>query len=419
MNNTHTGTFHPEETKRTHTNFASLSLSPLLLRAVASQGYLTPTPIQTEAIPPILAGRDLLGCAQTGTGKTAAFALPILHHLALAEPQKPRRVRAVVLAPTRELALQIEEAFAAYGRCTGLRVAAVYGGVSQNPQVQALRRGTDILVATPGRLLDLMRQGFVNLSSVHALVLDEADRMLDMGFIHDVRRIVAAAPQGRQTLLFSATIPEEIRRLAAAILSNPVTVQISPEVTRAENIEQTVYYVDKDRKADLLCTLLDEQPITRALVFTRTKHGADRLVRRLQREGVAAEAIHGNKAQAARQRALESFRSRATPVLVATDVAARGLDVDEVSHVFNYDLPQEPETYVHRIGRTARAGASGVALSFCDFDERAHLFAIEKLLREPIPVMRDGIREVVKQPVAAPAEPRRGAAVVYRTRRRR
>ena len=408
-----TGRFLSDDQKRTIADFTSLNLSEPVLRAVSAEGYTTPTPIQALSIPIVLQGRDLMGCAQTGTGKTAAFALPILDLLNRKSISGPRRIRALVLSPTRELAIQIHDAFRAYGRYTRLHAAAIYGGVNQNSQTRQLRQGVEIVVATPGRLLDLMSQGFIDLRHVEAFVLDEADRMFDMGFIHDVRRVVASLPAKRQNLMFSATIPDEIKRLAAAILTDPVTANVSPTSARADQIEQSVYFVDKAGKPELLCRILDEEAYTRALVFTRTKHGADRLVRQLVRTGIPAEAIHGNKTQGARQKALENFRSRRTPVLVATDVAARGLDIDEVSHVFNFDLPSEPETYVHRIGRTARAGASGVALSFCDFDERVQLFAIEKLMRERIPVMKDGVRETVDPEAFTPVRP--AAPLAYRT----
>lgn len=373
----------------------------------------------------MLAGRDVLGCAQTGTGKTAAFALPIMHRL-ISSPVpsvRRRRPRVLVLAPTRELAVQIEEAFRDYGRRLRLKSVTIFGGVSQGPQTQALERGVDIVVATPGRLLDLMQQRWVDLTGVETLVIDEADRLLDMGFLPDVRRIVDATPRERQTLLFSATMPVAIRDLAATAMNDPIRVQAAESATRADGIEQTVYFVPKACKSDLLRQLLDHSDVTRALVFTRTKHGADRLARQLERSGVRAEAIHGDKNQNARQRAIHNFRTLATPVLVATDLAARGLDIDGVSHVVNYDLPMEPETYVHRIGRTARAGATGVALTLCDHEERARLFAIEQLLREPLPVMRDGVR-VIPDPLPEPEEvsaaPRRAMPnVVYRTRRRR
>jgi len=369
--------------------FEDLGLPPALLRAVVAEGYSVPTPIQAQAIPHVLEGRDLLGCAQTGTGKTAAFALPILERLgrAAARPGRGRAIRALVLSPTRELAAQIGDSFMAYGRHTPLRTLVVFGGVNQNPQTRALRDGVDILVATPGRLLDLQGQGFLRLDSVEVFVLDEADRMLDMGFIHDIRKIVRQLPGKRQTLLFSATMPDDIRQLASAILHEPLRVQVAAESAAADNIEQVVYFVETKQKPVLLAHFLRSQPATRTLVFTRTKHGADRVVKQLSRSGIRAEAIHGNKSQGARQRALGNFKSTQTAVLVATDVAARGLDVDDISHVINYDLPNVAETYVHRIGRTARAGASGVAVSFCESAERGQLRAIEKLIRRPIPVV--------------------------------
>jgi ATP-dependent RNA helicase RhlE len=392
--------------------FEELRLAEPILRAVVAEGYLLPTPIQTKAIPHVIEGRDLLGCAQTGTGKTAAFALPILHRLsqsngesdaphgsrdetrhhavpARREKQRQRRpIRCLVLSPTRELALQIAESFRTYGRFTGLRHTVVYGGVNQNSQTRALHDGVDILVATPGRLLDLMNQGFIDLRAIEVFVLDEADRMLDMGFIPDIRRLVAKLPGKRQTLFFSATMPPDIRKLADTILSHPVSVQVAVASAPADNVEQSVYFVEKQNKPSLLTHLLSSTPIRRALIFTRTKHGADRVARHLHRAGIRAEAIHGEKSQNARQRALGNFRSNKTSVLVATDIAARGLDIAEISHVINYDLPNVPETYVHRIGRTARAGASGIAVSFCDHDERPHLKAIERLIRKPITVQR-------------------------------
>ncbi|CAG1008949.1 ATP-dependent RNA helicase RhlE [Phycisphaerales bacterium] len=363
--------------------FSSLRLSPSILKSVTAEGYTTPTPIQAQAIPPVLEGHDLLGCAQTGTGKTAAFALPILHRL-MSEPadttrRGPALPRALILAPTRELATQIAESFGVYGKHTGLTHTVVFGGVSQFHQVRALHRGVDILVATPGRLMDLMQQRVVNLTQVKILVLDEADRMLDMGFIRPIRHIAAAVPAARQTLMFSATMPKEIMHLAESLLKNPKRVAVTPVASAAPKIEQSVYMIQRDRKQTLLEVLLKDRAIERALVFTRTKHGADRVARRLHRAGVGAEAIHGNKAQNQRQRALDKFRSGISRVLVATDVAARGLDVDGITHVFNFDLPHEPESYVHRIGRTARAGASGIAISFCAGEERDLLRSIEKL----------------------------------------
>ena len=368
-------------------SFSDLQLSDSLLRAVRDEGYETATPIQEQAIPPILAGRDLLGCAQTGTGKTAAFALPTLQRLAQrGAPPHGRRIRTLVLAPTRELASQIHESFRAYGRHTGLRGTVIFGGVKQSHQVKALDRGVDIVIATPGRLLDLMNQGFVNLSNVEILILDEADQMFDMGFIHDLRRIVARVPKQRQTLMFSATMPSEIRRLADECLKDPVTVSVAPQSTPAERIEQSVYFVEKRVKSQLLAHYLKEQAATRTLVFARTKHGADKLVRDLIRGGFRAEAIHGNKSQNARQRALAQFKSQHPPVLVATDIAARGLDIDGVSHIVNFDLPMTPEIYVHRIGRTARAGATGVAVTFCSGDEKSMLRQIERLTRQQLAV---------------------------------
>lgn len=382
--------------------FAGLDLITSLQRAVHDEGYTTPTPIQAQAIPYVLSGRDLLGCAQTGTGKTAAFALPILQRLDISKSRRhtsngsrngrsKRPVRALVVSPTRELAIQIADSFRAYGRYTGLKNAVIYGGVGQNPQVQALQRGVDILVATPGRLLDLMGQGHVNLKHVEVLVLDEADRMLDMGFIHDVRRIIKAVPQDRQTLLFSATIPDQIVRLADSILRDPLEVTVSPEQPTVETIEQAVFFVPKKEKQALLERLLANPAanVTRALVFTRTKHGANRVVKRLEQRGIRAEPIHGNKSQTARQTALKNFRSGKTRVLVATDVASRGIDVDHISHVIQFDLPNEPETYVHRIGRTGRAGAEGIAYAFCDENERRYLKDIEKLIRMHVPRIKE------------------------------
>ena len=371
--------------------FIDLRLSEPILRAVADEGYRTPTPIQAQAIPHALVGRDVLGGAQTGTGKTAAFALPVLQRLSATSgaPGTLRRPRCLVLCPTRELALQIGASFDTYGRHLPLRCAVVFGGVSQVPQVRAQRRGIDVLVATPGRLLDLMQQGHIHLGDIQTLVLDEADRMLDMGFLPDIRRVLKQLPQHRQTMLFSATMPPDIRRLASQLLDDPVTVQVAPQALPIDTVDQSVYFVPRRHKSDLLAHFVKSQPVTRALVFTRTKHGADRLVRHLHARGLRAEAIHGNKTQSSRQRALESFRDGRAPLLVATDIAARGIDVDGISHVFNYDLTHEPETYVHRIGRTARAGASGVAVSFCDGDERPYLESIQRLLRAKIRVCTD------------------------------
>ena len=385
--------------------FEDLQLSVPLLRALAAEGYETPTPIQQQAIPHVMEGRDLLGCAQTGTGKTAAFALPILHRLALAPrpPKHGRPIRTLVLSPTRELAVQIADSFDSYGRHLFLRHTIIYGGVNQNPQTRALYQGIDIVVATPGRLLDLMNQGFVDLSKVETFVLDEADQMLDMGFIHDIRRIVAKLPAERQTLFFSATMPAEIRSLADAILRDPAKVQISAESSTVDAIEQSLYHVDRANKPALLQHVLRHTATGRTLVFTRTKHGADKVATHLERAGIDAEAIHGNKSQNARRKALDRFRSQRPPVLVATDVAARGLDIDAVSHVINFDLPNVPETYVHRIGRTGRAGATGVAISFCSGDERGDLRSIERLIRKMIPVRSDQPAALVSsQPQSAP-----------------
>ncbi len=367
--------------------FNDLKLSEPLLRAVRAEGYNEPTPIQAQAIPHILAGRDVIGCAQTGTGKTAAFALPILQRL----EGSPRRrgIRVLVLSPTRELAAQIGENFEAYGKHTGFRQTVIFGGVGQNPQVKAVQRGVEILTATPGRLLDLMGQGIVRLNDIEVFVLDEADRMLDMGFIHDVKRVIKALPEQRQTLLFSATMPEAIQELASRILKNPVYVEVTPQATTVEKIDQSVFFVDQKQKNALLEHLLADQSIERVLVFTRTKHRANKVTQHLDKARIQAEAIHGNKSQTARTRALENFKSGKTRVLVATDIAARGLDVDNVTHVINYDLPNESESYVHRIGRTARAGASGVAYSFCDAEERKFLRDIEKLIRLQVAVIHD------------------------------
>lgn len=368
--------------------FDELQLIAPLLDAVRAEGYTEPSPIQIQAIPHILTGHDLLGCAQTGTGKTAAFALPILQRL-VGRQTKSRYLRVLVLTPTRELATQIGESFDTYGKFTSIRQVTVFGGVNQNPQIEKLRRGADVLVATPGRLLDLMGQGHVKLDRLEVLVLDEADRMLDMGFIHDVRRIIAALPTGRQTLFFSATMPEEIQALADNILKNPVYVAVTPTASTVDTIQQSIYFVEKADKPALLQHLLRDGSMRRVLVFTRTKHGADKVVRQLGKAKVHAEAIHGNKSQPARERALANFRGGRTRVLVATDIAARGIDVDDITLVINYDLPNEPESYVHRIGRTGRAGASGLAYSLCAVDERPYLVDIERLIQLHIPQAAD------------------------------
>ena len=374
--------FITEEQQLNQNNFESLGVAGKFLSALADVGYEQPTPIQARAIPILLEGRDLLGVAQTGTGKTAAFALPVLQNLDDAhEDRQSRRPRALVLAPTRELALQIAEEFASYGKYTKLRHTVVFGGVGQNPQVNALRRGVDVLVATPGRLLDLAGQGHLDLSAVSVLVLDEADRLLDMGFVRDVKRIVSQTPNSRQSLLFSATMPKEVAALAHEILKNPVRVDVSPKEITLREIDQRVVMVNNGDKRDVLRHLLHDDEVSRAIVFTRTKHGANRLAKQLGKDGIVAEAIHGNKSQGARQRALANFKNGDAWVLVATDIAARGIDIDAVSHVFNYELPHEPESYVHRIGRTARAGATGVAWSLVDPSERSRLRAVERLIK--------------------------------------
>jgi ATP-dependent RNA helicase RhlE len=372
--------------------FQELNLIEPILKALETEGYTQPTPIQEHSIPTILKSKDLLGCAQTGTGKTAAFAIPMLQllynpHANAKGPKVP--IRALVLTPTRELAIQIEESFKAYGRNLPLRHLVIFGGVGQKGQTDALHRGVDILVATPGRLLDLMNQGFVNLRDIEIFVLDEADRMLDMGFIHDVKKVITKLPAKRQTLFFSATMPDEIQKLANTILSDPTKVEVTPVSSTAEKIEQSIYFVEKNKKKDLLIDILKDKSIETALVFTRTKHGADKVVKDLIKVGIKAEAIHGNKSQNARQRALTNFKARTTRILVATDIAARGIDVDELAHVINYELPNIPETYVHRIGRTGRAGLSGSAFSFCDAEEKDFLKDIEKLIGKKIPVAQD------------------------------
>jgi len=369
--------------------FTQLGLIDPLANAVAAEGYVEPTPIQAKAIPYVLAGKDLLGLAQTGTGKTAAFALPILQRLATASPraQRARPIRCLVLTPTRELAAQIGESFTTYGKHLPLRNAVIFGGVGMDAQKRALREGMDILVATPGRLLDLVGQKLVDFSPLEVFVLDEADRMLDMGFIHDVRKVIALLPRQRQTLFFSATMPREAQDLANNILKNPETVAVVPPATTAEKVDQEVFFVEKADKRALLVDVLRETAMRRVLVFSRTKHGANRIAEHLEKAGVHAEAIHGNKSQNARERALANFKAGRTRVLVATDIAARGIDIDDVTHVINFDVPEVPETYVHRIGRTARAGASGMALTFCEVEERVDLRNIEKLTRQEIPVV--------------------------------
>ncbi|HEK21003.1 DEAD/DEAH box helicase [Mucilaginibacter sp.] len=369
--------------------FTDLKLIEPILKALQTEGYTSPTPIQQQAIPYILQRRDLLGCAQTGTGKTAAFAIPTLQLLYNERQQhrEQKTIKALVLTPTRELAIQISDSFTAYGRNTGLKNLVIFGGVSQNPQVDALRKGVDILVATPGRLLDLMNQGYVHINQIKMLILDEADRMLDMGFVNDVKKILAKVPAKRQTLFFSATMPKEIQSLADSILNNPEKVEVAPVSSTADTIQQAIYFVEKSNKKNLLIHILKDKNIKTLLVFTRTKHGADKVVKDLHKAGITAEAIHGNKSQNARQRALTNFKNRTTRVLIATDIAARGIDIDELSHVVNYELPNIPETYVHRIGRTGRAGASGIAMSFCDGEEEIeYLKDINKLIGKQVPI---------------------------------
>ena len=399
--------------------FKELNLTAPLLRAVQEAGYETPSPIQAAAIPPVLSGRDLMGCAQTGTGKTAAFALPMLDRLTANAPRRKGAIRALILTPTRELALQIGESFDAYGKYLKLRSTVIFGGVGQAPQVEALKKGVDILIACPGRLNDLIGQGFIDLSDLEIFVLDEADRMLDMGFVHDVKKVIAKLPGERQNLMFSATMPTEIEQLAAGILRKPAFVKVDPVSSTVDRIQQSLYHVEKGNKKFLLPWLIKnlQPPVVNALVFSRTKHGADKIAKDLTKQGIPAAAIHGNKSQTARVTALENFKAGKTKVLVATDIAARGIDISELSHVFNYDLPEVSETYVHRIGRTARAGADGTAVSFCAPEEQEYLAGIEKLNRRKIPVVSghpwDGVPAPVrpeppvrgKKPKAAAAEP--------------
>ena len=389
--------------------FENLNISMPIQRALLEEGYSEATPIQAEAIQPLLEGRDLLGCAQTGTGKTAAFAIPILQGLSgdTRDPGGRRQIKALILAPTRELAIQIGESFDAYGKHLGLKTIVIFGGVSQHPQTRDLTNGIDILVATPGRLLDLIGQKFVRLNTVRYFVLDEADRMLDMGMIHDVRRIIAYLPSERQTMFFSATMPLEIAKLSSSILRNPVKVEITPAASTVDTIDQEVYFVDKGNKVNLLIHLLKTMTIESALVFSRTKHGADKIVKSLDKAGLQAQAIHGNKSQNARQLALSNFKQRKTRILVATDIAARGIDIEELSHVIIYDLPEVPETYVHRIGRTGRAGLGGIAISFCDQEEKHLLRDIQKLIAKNIPVVEEHPYPLVDlHPVP---EPKRGS----------
>lgn len=367
--------------------FEQLELIEPIQKALTKEGYTIPTPIQAEAIPYVLDGYDLLGCAQTGTGKTAAFSIPIIQNLYNERQHgKVRGIKALILTPTRELAIQIGESFTAYGKYTGVRHTVIFGGVGQKLQTDALERGVDVLIATPGRLLDLINQGFINLKYLDYFVLDEADRMLDMGFIHDIKRILPLLPKKRQSLFFSATMPPEIERLAGTILHEPQKVEVTPASSTVDKIDQSVYFVEKAEKVSLLTHLLKDSSLESVLVFTRTKHGADKVARVLAKANIGAEAIHGNKSQTARQRALTNFKDHTTRVLIATDIAARGIDVDHLSHVINYELPNVPETYVHRIGRTGRAGRSGVAYSFCDAEEVPYLKDIQKLIGKQIPV---------------------------------
>jgi len=380
--------------------FNELNLIEQIQRAVQDEGYTNPTPIQEAAIPSLLEGRDLLGCAQTGTGKTAAFALPIIQRLHQERrPAVPRSARVLVLTPTRELAAQIDASFKVYSRHLKISRAVVFGGVGQNPQVNALARGVDVLVATPGRLLDLMNQRHLRLDSLEVFVLDEADRMLDMGFIHDVRRIIATLPQKRQSLFFSATMPREIVRLADSMVTNPAKVEVTPSATTVESIDQKIMFVNRKDKRNLLEHILNDVDVSKALVFTRTKHGANKVVKQLGQSKVVAEAIHGNKSQTSRTRALENFRRGQIRVLVATDIAARGIDVEGITHIINYDLPNIPESYVHRIGRTARAGADGIAISFCDTDETPYLRDIQRLIKTQVPVLEDHPWHVPTPPI--------------------
>lgn len=407
--------------------FKELNVIPDILKALVKENYKIPTPIQEKAIPIILSGRDLLGCAQTGTGKTAAFAIPILQLLSKnkASALKGRNISALILTPTRELALQIFESFNTYGKYLNLKACVIFGGVAQKPQEEQLKQGVDILIATPGRLLDLMNQKQIDLGHIRIFTLDEADRMLDMGFINDVKKVIARIPVNKQTLLFSATMPPDIANLSKDLLKRPAKIEITPASSTVEIIKQYLYYVDKDNKKNLLLHVLKDESITQALIFSRTKHGADRIVRQLLKEKVTAQAIHGDKSQGARQTALNDFKNKKLRVLVATDIAARGIDIEELSHVINYDLPEVPETYVHRIGRTGRAGLSGVAISFCDYDEKELLENIEKLIRKrlkeikehPFPLMNNFPSEKKTQPrreskrTVGPSDPTQSTAL--------
>jgi len=389
-------------------SFQSLNLIEPIQKALAEEGYSTPTPIQAQAIPTILQGKDLLGVAQTGTGKTAAFAIPTIQLLCQNPVQHrgKRSIKALIVTPTRELAIQIDESFKAYGRFTGLKHTVIFGGVKQGRQTDILQDGVDVLVATPGRLLDLINQRFISLKDIQIFILDEADRMLDMGFVHDIKKILTFLPSKRQSLFFSATMPPEIQKLADNILYKPVKVEVTPVSSTADTIKQAVYFVEKDQKNALLMDILKDKSIETVLVFTRTKHGADKVVKVLAKNDIKAEAIHGNKAQNARQRALDNFKSKTTRVLVATDIAARGIDVDNLAYVINFDIPNIPETYVHRIGRTGRAGANGTAFSFCDSEEKNFLRDIQKLIAKNIPVIEDhDFKKSNAAPIPSPTKP--------------
>jgi ATP-dependent RNA helicase RhlE len=391
----------------TDVNFAGLGIAEPILRALAQENYTTPTPIQARAIPALLAGRDLLGIAQTGTGKTAAFGLPLLQRLSVGHvPPRPKETKALILAPTRELAVQIDQSLRTYGCFLNLKRAVILGGVSQNSQINAMKNGVDIVVATPGRLLDLVQQRQIRLDAVQVLIIDEADRMFDMGFIRDVRKIVSHLPKDRQSMLFSATMPDDVVKLVGDVLKAPERIEVAPQSKTADRVEQKLYYVPMQQKRQLLSELMKDVSLNRVIVFTRTKHGANRVAEHLSRTGVAAEAIHGNKSQNARQRALELFKTGKARVLVATDIAARGIDIDHITHVINFELPNEPESYVHRIGRTARAGGTGIAISFCDSSERAYLRDIERIIRMKIELVAHDLPELTPEQLKAQNEPR-------------
>ena len=391
----------------TDVNFAGLGVAEPILRALAQENYTTPTPIQARAIPALLAGRDLLGIAQTGTGKTAAFGLPLLQRLSVGHvPPRPKEAKALILAPTRELAVQIDQSLRTYGCFLNLKRAVILGGVSQNSQINAMKNGVDIVVATPGRLLDLVQQRQIRLDAVQVLIIDEADRMFDMGFIRDVRKIVSHLPKDRQSMLFSATMPDDVVKLVGDVLRAPERIEVAPQSKTADRVEQKLYYVPMQQKRQLLSELMKDVSLNRVIVFTRTKHGANRVAEHLSKTGVAAEAIHGNKSQNARQRALELFKTGKARVLVATDIAARGIDIDHITHVINFELPNEPESYVHRIGRTARAGGTGIAISFCDSSERAYLRDIERIIRMKIDLVAHDLPELTPEQLKA-AEERR------------